>query len=76
VCRASSLLSFLLILNATLPDPPLVSEKLLAGHPEEGGNESLRKFHVNAPVEGVEVDSMQEPEQEQGRVLMVAHKPL
>ena len=30
----------------SLPNPPPESEKLLAGYPEEGANESLREFHV------------------------------
>jgi 23S rRNA (adenine2503-C2)-methyltransferase len=32
------------------PNPPPESEKLLAGHPEEGANESLREFHVTETV--------------------------
>ena len=28
------------------PNPPPESEKLLAGHPVEGANESLREFHI------------------------------
>ena len=30
------------------PNPPPKSEKLLAGHPGEGANESLREIHVKA----------------------------
>ncbi|OGS98538.1 MAG: pyrroloquinoline quinone biosynthesis protein PqqE [Gallionellales bacterium RIFCSPLOWO2_12_FULL_59_22] len=32
------------------PNPPPESEKLLAGHPGEGANESLREFHINGEL--------------------------
>ena len=35
-----------------LPSLPTVSEKLLAGHPEEGGRISLREFHVKSLPHG------------------------
>jgi len=37
--------------RCALPNPPPASEKLLAGHPGEGTNDSLRKFLVNASVD-------------------------
>jgi Ni,Fe-hydrogenase III large subunit/Ni,Fe-hydrogenase III component G len=34
--------------RCALPNPPPASEKLLAGHPEEGTNESLRDISINS----------------------------
>ena len=55
-----------------LPIPPPKSEKLLAGHPGEGTNESLREFYVNESLRLAQENWQDQHEPSDARMLLEA----
>jgi len=54
------------------PNPPPASEKLLAGHPEEGTNASLREFYVKEALRLAQENWLGQHEPSDARILMAA----